>query len=56
LEYLLEYEQPWIRIQRILLGSDTITNSRKKEREEEEGDGKQATSYREIPSFSLIQL
>jgi hypothetical protein len=36
-----------------LVGSDTITNSRKKERKEEEEDEKQAISCREIPSFSL---
>jgi hypothetical protein len=35
-----------------LVGSDTITNSRKKERKEEDEDEKQATSCREIPSFS----
>jgi hypothetical protein len=52
LGYLLEYEQLWIRIQRILLGFDIITNYRKKE----EDDEKQATSCTEIPSFSFIQL
>jgi hypothetical protein len=51
LGYLLEYEQLWIRIQRILLGFDIITNYRKKEEDE-----KQATSCTEIPSFSFIQL
>jgi hypothetical protein len=33
--------------------ADVLTNSRKKERKEEEEDEKQATSCREIPSFSL---